>query len=248
MLEINISTILLEMANFLILAFILYRFLFTPLQKTLKKRADETTRSWGEANKVKAQAEETIQQYEEKTNNIDAEIAARRNEARIIIERTRQQMLHEVQSEVEKLQAQTKETLARMRAETLDHHRNEIGSLASEFVTNMMQDLVTPQLQKVYRDEFLHQISDTDLSAFIQKMPKEEKIFAKVIMTAPPTAAYQENLETILKQKLPQNLDLSYDVNPDLIAGGIIQFETELVDGSLRGKIDQLREHYLETK
>ena len=49
MLDINISTILLQMVNFFILAFLLYRFLFKPLQNVLRKREDETNRAMDEA-------------------------------------------------------------------------------------------------------------------------------------------------------------------------------------------------------
>jgi F-type H+-transporting ATPase subunit b len=246
MLELNISTILLEMANFLVLAFILYRFLFTPLQNTLKKRAVETTRAWDEAKLAKTMSEETIRQYEEKSNNIDAEIAARKNEARIIIEQTRQQMLHEVQTEVETIQAQTQETLARMRSDALEQHREEIGTLASDFVTNIMQDLVTPQLQKAYRDAFLDQINQADLTSFTQGTPPGERVFIRVITASTPTSSYHENLDRLLKQKLPQEPELIFEVNPNLIAGGVLQFESELVDGSLQGQIAQLKERYLE--
>jgi F0F1-type ATP synthase membrane subunit b/b' len=46
MLELNISTILLQMANFFVLAFILYRFLLKPLQNVLQKREEKITTRW----------------------------------------------------------------------------------------------------------------------------------------------------------------------------------------------------------
>ena len=246
MLELNISTILLEMANFIILAFILYRFLFTPLQKTLKKRAIETTKTWDEATAAKAKAEETIQQYEEKTNNIDAEIAARKNEARMIIDQTRQQMLHEVQAEIESLQAQAKETFALMRNKALQQHEEEIGDMASEFASGIMKDLSNPQLQKIYREEFLNKISQMDISEYLGETPLGDTAYVKVVMASPPTTSYQDNLESILKQGVSQKLEFTYEVDENIIAGGILQFENELVDGSIQGQINQFKKRYQE--
>ncbi len=47
MLNINLSTILLQMANFFILVFILYRFLFTPLKKAMQKAGRNGDQGYG---------------------------------------------------------------------------------------------------------------------------------------------------------------------------------------------------------
>ena len=52
MLNINLSTLLLQVANFLIMAFILTRFLFKPLKEMLDKRATQATKSMDEAEEV----------------------------------------------------------------------------------------------------------------------------------------------------------------------------------------------------
>jgi len=143
MLELNISTILLQMANFFILVFILYRFLFKPVQNVLKKREKEITRSMDEAKIAQEAAEETKKRFEEKTNNFEAEVTARTNEARIVIERTRKQMLQEVQTKVEHLKAQTEESLSQMQTKAVQHHKEKLGDLASSFAKGMMNDIMT---------------------------------------------------------------------------------------------------------
>lgn len=244
--EINISTILLQMANFFILAFILYRFLFKPLQNVLSKRETVITKAMDDAQIVLQDAEGLRQQLTEKTNNIDAEIAARKNEARIVIEQTRQQMLQEVQTRIERIEAQTEEKITQLRSEAVQEHQEEIGNLASEFATGIMADLMTPQILKLYQDEFLNQISQVNLSEYLEGTDPNEVTFIKVITASSTTASYQGHLESILKDKLSQKFNLSYEVEPDLIAGGILRFENELVDGSLKGQINHMRERYQE--
>jgi F-type H+-transporting ATPase subunit b len=246
MLEINISTILLQMANFFILAFILYRFLFQPRRNVLTKRETIITKAMDDAQIVLQDAEGLRQQLTEKTNNIDAEIAARKNEARIVIEKTRQQMLQEVQTRIERIEAQTEEKIAQLRSEAIQEHQEEIGDLASEFATGIMADLMTPQILKLYQDEFLNQISQINLAEYLEGTDPNEVTFIKVITASSTTASYQDHLESILKDKLSQKFNLSYEVEPDLIAGGILRFENELVDGSLKGQINHMRERYQE--
>lgn len=248
MLALNISTILLQMANFVILAFILYRFLFKPLQNTLQKRDNETTKALDEALIVKKEAEETRQKFEEKTNNLDAEIAARKNEARIVIEQTRQQMLQEVQAQIDHLESQTEETLAQLRTVAIQQHQEEIGNLTSDFAQDILSDLMTPQLQEVYQDKFLNQLSELNLSTYMEGITPDEVSFIRVVMPSPPKTSFQDKLASMLNQHLSQEFNLSYEVDPSLIAGGILRFENELIDGSLKGQINHLKQRYQDKK
>ena len=246
MLNLNISTILLQMVNFFILAFILYRFLFKPLQNVLRKREIETNSAMDEAKVALQNAEEMRRQYEEKTDNIDAVIAARKNEARVVIESNRQEMLKEVQSEIEDLKSQTEETLIQMRTEAVQQHKEKMGQLASEFAKGILKDLLTPDLQKSYQEAFLHQLSQMDLSKYLEGAAPGETAFVRVILAKEPTASYKKELTSVIHQRLTQEFSLSYEVDPKLIAGGILRFENELIDGSLQGQVNHFQERYQE--
>ena len=246
MLDLNLSTILLQMANFFILAFILYRFLFKPLQNVLAKREQETTRKMEDADQARKEAEDMRQRYEEKSNNIDAEIAARKNEARIVIEQTRQQMLQEVQGQVEEIKAQTEETLAQMQKDALQQHKQKLGSLASGFARGILTDVMQPELQKVYQEEFLKKIQDMDLLAFLEDTPPGETAYIRVILAAKAPATFQNRLSDVIKKAVSQEVQLSYEIDPGLIAGGILRFENELIDGSIAGLIDHFQKRYQE--
>ena len=194
MLNFNISTILLQMANFLIMAFILYRFLFNPLQNILKKREAEITREIDEAQDAQNKAEETRRLYEEKVDNIDAEIAARKNEARIVIEQTRRQMLQEVQSDIEDLEKQAKETLSRLQAESIQQHKKQIGNLALKFTKDLLTELFTSEIQQTYQEKFLKYISDIDLATYLQNTSNDDIISVDIILASQPDKMFQGRL------------------------------------------------------
>lgn len=246
MLDINISTILLQMANFFILVFVLYRFLFKPLQNTMKKREDEITQTMDDAKKAKQEAEAAQRLYEEKTNNIDAEIAARKNEARVVIEQTRQQMLHEVQTQVDRLKEQTEETLAKLRGEALQQHKEEIGNIVSSFATGLLTDLMNPQIQVEYQHDFLDKIQKIELTEYVKSSSPGEVEYIKAIMAETPTPEFKERLTALLHQQISHDFNLSFEMDPSLIAGGILRFENELIDGSLGGQINKFAKQYQE--
>jgi F-type H+-transporting ATPase subunit b len=246
MLDINLSTILLQIANFLILAFILYRFLFKPLQTVLNKRADEVTRQLTAAEEAQKAAEEAKQFYEEKKDNIDVEINARKNEARVVIEKTRQQMLSEVQSQIEQYQSQAEETLSKIREEALMQHKQEIGTIAGQFTKEILTDLLDEKFYDELQKEFLDRIRKTDFPPDIQETTGPE-IFVKVIFARTSSNAFQKELTEILKEKTERPLNISYEEDPALIAGCVLRFEDILIDGSLQGMVRKLQQKYQET-
>ncbi len=246
MLDINLSTILLQMANFFILVFILYRFLFKPLQKTLYQREQDTLRKMAEAEMAQAEAVEKQREFEEKSKNIKSEIAARKNEARIVIERTRQQMLHEVESEVDRLKVQTEETLAQLRAEALKAHQEEIGTVATNYIEKGFSELMTPELRRQYRERFLQELRQEDLAKYFIGVKSDEISYIRLIMAEEPEDSFIMALRSLLNEKIDVKYDLSYDVNPGYIAGGVIRFENELIDGSLKGQIYKIQKRYQE--
>ena len=246
MLNINLSTILLQMANFFILVFILYRFLFNPLKKAMQKREEQVTSAMDEAAKAKQEAEKVRQEYEQKSDNIDADIAARKNEARIVIEQTRQQMLSEVQEKVEHLRHQAEESMDSLRAEAIQQHKKEIADLVAQFAREMMTDLMNPQIHKLYQEEFLEKIEGIDLSKFVEGASPNELQYIKAIMATQPDKDFQKRLETVVKEKITIPFDLTSEIDDKLIAGGILRFENELIDGSLGGQINKLKKQYQE--
>lgn len=248
MLDLNISTILLQMANFLILAFILYRFLFQPLKNVLQKREDEITKAIDEAQIAKQEAEETRERYEEKSNNIDAEIAARKNEARIVIERTRQQMLRDVQAQIKDLKNQTEETIQKLREESLQQHKEEIGNMAAQFSQGILTDLMSKELEEQFQQEFLEKVGKLDLLSYLKGTKPEDRKSVKVIMANKPTTEFSNALKKILQTKLSEDMNITYEIDPGLVAGAILRFENKLVDGSLLGQINFLKRKYQEVK
>lgn len=246
MLDLNISTILLQMVNFFILAFILYRFLFKPLQNVLKKREIETNSAMDEAKVALQNAEEMRRQYEEKTDNIDAIIAARRNEARVVIDRNRREMLKEVQAEVEDLKSQTIETFAQMQSDAVQQNKGKMGQLASEFAKGILTDVMNPDMEKSYQEAFLNQLRKLNLMEYLEGTMPGESSLVKIILAKEPSSSYKKELTSIVNKEQSKEIILSFEIDPRLIAGGMLRFENKLIDGSLQGQVSQFQKRYQE--
>jgi len=246
MLELNISTILLEMANFFLLVFILNLFLFKPIQSILKQRENEITNEMDEAKRAKEEADKARQIFEEKTNNIDAEVAAKTNEARIVIEHTRQQMLQEVQTKVDQLKHQTEEKLSQMQTRAIQQHKDNLGILASDYAKGILSGVITPQIKTAFKKAFFDQLLSMDLAPYIQEHLPGERLSAQLILPDPLEKSEKERLETAFNQSSKTAVSIDYEIDPNLIAGGVLRFENELIDGSVLGQINRFKQQYQE--
>jgi F-type H+-transporting ATPase subunit b len=243
MLNISLSTLLLQIANFLIMAYILTRFLFKPLKETLDKRARRATKAMDEAEEAVQEAETLRTEYEKKRENIDAEFAALKNEARIVIDQTRQQMLQEAYEEIEVMRARAQEEIEQQRAEALRIHRSKIGDLVTALVQRMMKDILTPQLHQAYLDAFLEQLRSVQLNGRISSNG-EEAVSAELITAIRLAKGQETRIASILETAISQPVDLTCRVDPGMTAGAMVRLGDMLIDGSLHGQLQQLRSRY----
>jgi F-type H+-transporting ATPase subunit b len=243
MLEIKLSTLLLQIANFLIMALILTRFLFKPLREVLDKRAAHATKAMDEGEEAKREAEALRTEYEKRLENIEAEFAALKNEARVVIDETRQQMLREAYDEIDAMRARAKEEIDQQRTDALRLHRGKIGDVVATLVQRMMKDVLNPQLHEAYLGTFLEQLRSVQMEGQVAT-DGEDGFAAELITATSLTQPDQEEIAATLEEALSQPVDLIYRVDPELVAGAMIRLGDMLIDGSLQGQIQQLRNRY----
>ena len=245
MLDINLSTLLLQIANFFIMAYILARFLFKPLKGMLDKRAREATRALDEAQQATREAQALRSEYEKKHENIDAEFAALKNEARIVIDQTRQEMLQEAYEEIEAMRMRAQEEIEQQRAEALRLHRTKIGELVSTLVQRMMEDILNPEIHQAYLESFLDQLRSVQLEGHVSNNG-QAAVSAELITTVPLAEEEKQRIVNTLEAAVSEPVDLTCRVDPGLITGAMIRLGDILIDGSLQGQIQQLRSRYEE--
>jgi F0F1-type ATP synthase delta subunit len=153
-------------------------------------------------------------------------------------------MLKEVQNQVDRVKKQTEETLSKLRSEALQQHKEDIGNIVSTVATRLMTDLMNPQVQAVYQDDFLDKIQKINLTEYVQSSSPGRLEYIKAVMAETPTDEFKKRLSETLHNQISHEIDLSFEVDKDLIAGGLLRFENELIDGSLEGQINRLAKQY----
>jgi F-type H+-transporting ATPase subunit b len=245
LLGIDVGTLLLQVANFLIMAYVLTRFLFKPLKGMLDERARQATKTLDEAEEAAREAETLRREYEEKRENIDAEFAALKNEARIVIDQSRQQMLKEAYGEIETMRTRAKAEIEQQRAEALRLHRGKIGELVATLIQRMMRDILNPEIHQAYLNAFVDQLRAVQLNGRVSA-DDEEAVTAELITAVPLVETERTRIAATLEATAARPVDLTHRADPDLVAGAMVRLGDVLIDGSLQGQIQQLRRRYEE--
>ena len=104
-----------------------------------------------------------------------------------------------------------------------------------------------PELDATFQQEFLNQVNLLNLAPHAEGTAPGEETFIKVVTASEPSESFQDQLSGLIHENLGHETQLSYEVDPNLIAGGILRFENELIDGSLQGQIGNFQKRYQET-
>lgn len=238
MLNINLSTVIFQIINFLILAFLLYKFLFRRVMRLLDERARRVTRALDEAEKREKEAGTIEAEYLAKMEDAKREVEARREAASEEMERTRREVIE---------QARAEEEIERERMEAVRRHREELATLVTSMSARMLTEVIDGRLHRVFFDAFLERLSELEPLSLRDRgsTAEMEAVRVEVASANSLSEADTHRLQEVLSPLLNKSVELELSVDPSLIGGAMVRFGDHLIDGSLRGQLAKLRERFV---
>lgn len=131
-LNIDWQQILLHLLNFVILFAGLWLLLYKPVRNFMQKRNEEYENRDAEAERKQKEASELRAQYEQKLADADAEIEAKRADARKELDDYAARRKNAAQEEADGILARARENAAREKEKSVRDARREISELAAE--------------------------------------------------------------------------------------------------------------------
>ncbi len=237
--ELNWSTFLLEILNFLVLVWILKRFLYRPVLDLIARRRERIERTLTEARRERQAGKDVQNQYEgrladwerekeiahralqreleatrrQRLEAFDTELAQRREKARVLSERER----HELE---QRLESRALGLGAAFAARLLE--RVAAADLENRLVAMALEDLaeLTPQQQKA----LTRALHETDAPA-------------EVVSAYPLENGYRRALETALADLAGIQVTCHYREDPVLIAGLWLKLGPWMLHANLRDEL-----------
>ena len=236
--ELNWSTFVLEILNFLILVWILKHFLYKPVLNVISLRQAGIDQSLAEAAELREQSRQMQAQYENRLAIWDDEKSAARYKLRQELEQERSRLLKELEGELaaEREKATVREQ--RRLHETIRENERHALEQGSQFAARLLQRLADAHLEERLIELLLDDLATLD-KARIQAIRASisHDTPAEVCSAFAMESGQQERITKVLVQLLGYPPAVDFHTDPELGAGVRITIQPWLVHANLADEL-----------
>lgn len=156
--ELNWSTFLLEILNFLVLLWILKRFLYKPILETIARRRAAIEKTLADARELSNEAQVLKSRYENRLAEWEQEKEAGREDLRREVAKERERQLAALVAELEKEREKARVLEERRQEDCLRKYQATCLEQDARFVSRLLSRLVGPELEERLFDLVLEQL------------------------------------------------------------------------------------------
>jgi alternate F1F0 ATPase, F0 subunit B len=219
--EINGFIVAAQIINFLILVWLLKKFLYKPILKTVEEREKKIVAQLKEAEAIKAEAEKEQAEFLQKNDAFEQEKQALMSAFATETNEKHQQLLEEARHDAEVLRDNLKAALA------------EVQQSLSREITQKAQEEIFAIARKVFSELASTDLEEQAVAAFIRRMNElsdEEKEQLSTLFKESPQSvqirsafALNDNLQAKITDAVTRlfgiNSQLQFSTSPQLISG-----------------------------
>jgi F-type H+-transporting ATPase subunit b len=238
--ELSWSTFVLEIINFLVLVWILKRFLYRPVLDVIARRRAGIEQRLAEAEARHADAEQLRTQYEGRLAEWDRERRKARDALAQELESERSRRLDELQQTLE--QEREKSSVAEARRQADARHRIETEALllGARFASRLLQQASGPELETRLVELVLVELEQMPDERIAGLQPARDEASAVVTVTSayPLAEAHRTRLEQWLTRRLTPSASVQFGQDAELQAGVRITAGSRVLGANVQ---DELR-------
>jgi F-type H+-transporting ATPase subunit b len=241
-------TLAIQAVNFLVLVWLLQRFLYKPVADIIEKRREQVDEVLREAEQTKAEAEAARQDYERRVADLDKERQKVLDEAHRQITADRQAALDDARDEADTMLAEAKESIDKERAKALKAMRGQIADLAGDMAAKLLGEAAP----RVPNDYFLNAVCEK-----VGTLPKKEQNrlrralaadgAAVTVVTAQPlNRTDKAKWRNQLKAALGDNAKTTFKSDAGLIGGAEVRFPDAVMRLSWNSELEKIKGSFVQ--
>jgi F-type H+-transporting ATPase subunit b len=236
--QLDWTTFLLEIANFLVLVWILQRFLYRPVQAALARRRQTIESGLAEARAAEAKAGDLKTRYENRLKEWGAEREKLRVQlgAELDQERTRRRASLEAELDQERERRRVLDTSREQEARRAIEER--ALAVAGRFASRLLERLATPALEERLVDLFVE-----DLRALSEEVRRSlrsgnaARAKALVTTTRPLSSDRRTAIEAAIDELVGEQTTTEFAEDASLVAGLCVSLGPWLLRANLRDEL-----------
>lgn len=223
--QIDWWTLGLQAVNFLILVWLLQRFLYKPVMRLVERRRQDVETAFAEAEEVRRNAEVDANDYEAKTAALADERLNIIQGARVEIEEERGKVLTEARQKAHELMAAQRQAIAEERANTLTELRQQAADLAVSLAETLLREARSESMAETFLERLEKQLVAMPETERNRLFGAHREKFPLRVATAPALDDARQNAwRKRLAAGIGNGCEIRFEADKDLIVGACIHF------------------------
>jgi len=238
-LGINLGYLLVQILNFLILFIILRAWVFIPIMGVLNKRRTAIAQGLEDARiaaEARANAEEEARKI---VNEARAEAAERVREATQRAETAGLEVKNMAEADSVKIREQGKADAMVERERLLGDMRSQVASLAIAAAQKLIGEALDEKRQRDLIDQFFSGVKSGNV--VVLQDAEIKGVSAEITSALPLTDSEKEVVKREITSKVGAQT-IAFRVDPEILGGLVVKVGDKVLDGSVAGQLESLRE------
>jgi F-type H+-transporting ATPase subunit b len=239
-LGINLGFLLFQVFNFVIVLVLLYAWAYKPIVNGLENRKKKIAQSLEDARiaaEARANAEADAREILAKAQ---AEAADKVREATLRAETASQDVTAQAEAEAVKIRADAQTDAMAERDLILANLRGQIAGLAMAATERLIGDALDEKRQRGLIDEFFSGIKAGQVVVLEDTGLKGA--MAEITSALPLSDAEKDTVRKEITSKVNAQT-VAFRVDPSILGGLVVKVGDKVVDGSVSGRLDNLRQN-----
>ena len=239
-LGISIGYLIVQILNFLIVLVVLNAWVFKPIMGVFEKRRTKISQGLEDARvaaEARANAEKEAREIIAKA---ESERQQKVREASTQAELTAKDVLAQAEVQATKIREHAQDTITEERNQILSDVRGQVAALAMAATQKLLGEALDEKRQRSLIDEFFSGVKAGKVNILGTEMAGDS---VEVTSALPLTESERQSVETDVLSKIGTKATVSFRVDPAILGGLVVKVGDKIVDGSVAGKLDTLRQN-----
>lgn len=228
-------TVMAQIINFVILVALLKRFLYRPILRAMDERERQIAEQMDSAEQAKASAVLQREEYRQKNENLDRQLAERLQEIDLQVTRERDKKLDEARIEADAIVSRRRELLKRDSLEFEGQFQQELGKAVCAAADRILQDLSGIDLESRIIEVFLDRLPS-------EIRQRKESASSLIVQSAYPIQPDQkQQMIRMIRSNLGGTAEIKFNQDPNLLCGIQLSWDDQTITWSLSQHLSSLR-------
>jgi F-type H+-transporting ATPase subunit b len=238
-------TLVAQIINFIILIYILKRFLYGPIIKAMDEREAKIALRMEKANEQEEKALEKEREYIKKMRDFEDNRDRMMKSAEHEVDEEKYKLLGQARGDVERQKHDWEDALVRQREAFLEDMQKHSAVFTYEVMEHALADLADENLERKMVESFARNIGG--LSQAYKNEIAEKIMNTKQEMTVRSVWQLTQEEKNIIEQAVFDNISkdikINYNIDPKLISGIELRFPGYKISWSIENYLEDLKDN-----